>query len=252
MTHPLRSRHRNHPVRLQIGSPPSDRPVEGGATVDDSLEPRTGAQPGKAIMQVYLDERQCDVSAECVGEAILAGAALAETHGRMIVEVEVDGTRWTERELGAPERANFIAEEVRLTSADPVELVSSTFTDAADALDEADALHREAAELIQLDQQRKAMEKLGQALSIWMAVQQTVEKGATLMQVDLDDVKLSESTAQSAVEQLGIQLNAIKAAVEMEDPVQLSDSLLYELPDVVEQWRSLLRELRFRVRGESN
>lgn len=203
-------------------------------------------------MNVYLDERRCDVSAESVGEAIVAGAAIAENDGRMIVEVQVDGQRWTEQDLGEPERANLIAEEVRLVSADPVELVTTTFADAADALDQADDLHREAAELLQADQRRKAMEKLGEALAIWMAVQQAVQKGATLLDVDLDAVPLDDSSAQQAVERLAAQLENIRSAVETDDPISLSDALMYELPEVVQQWRELLKELRFRVRGESN
>jgi hypothetical protein len=142
--------------------------------------------------------------------------------------------------------------DIRLTTADPTELVCTTFAEAADALNDADELHREAAELIQADQSRKAMEKLCDALSIWVAVQEAVQKGAALIQVDLDDLKICETTAQQSVERLAVQLQEMKQAVETEDPVHLSDTLMYELPDVVQQWRAMLRELQFRAKGDKS
>jgi len=203
-------------------------------------------------MQIYLDDQRCELGAESVGQAIAAVADLAEADGRMIVEVHVDGEHWTERELGSPDHANITAEEVRLVSADPVELVSRTFADADEALSAADGLQQEAAELIQADEQRKAMDRLGSALSIWVAVQQAVERGAQLMNVDLDDVRVSEVTAQKTIEDLAEHLRGMRSALEAEDPIQLSDTLRYELPEVVQQWRGLLRELQFRVqRGSS-
>lgn len=203
-------------------------------------------------MHIYLDDRLCEVTAESVGQAIAAAADLAERDGRMIVEVHVDGEHWSERELGSPDHANITADEVRLISADPVELVSRTFADATEALDAADHLQQEAAELIQADERRKAMDRLANALSIWMAVQQAVERGAQLMSVDLNEVRISEVTAQSTIEELAVHLRDMRTALEAEDPIQLSDTLMYELPEVVQQWRGLLRELQFRVQGGSS
>ncbi|MCH8212130.1 MAG: hypothetical protein IIB99_12260, partial [Planctomycetes bacterium] len=49
-------------------------------------------------MQVLLDENVCDVVAGTVAEAIAACATLAQAQGRLIVDVHVDGTRWSEQQ----------------------------------------------------------------------------------------------------------------------------------------------------------
>lgn len=220
--------------------------------MDENPKSRARAKHSKPNMQVYLDERRCEVCAESVGEAIAAAAEIVHKDGRMIVEVSVDGEQWTERELNSPEHVHSLVGDIRLITADPTELVCTTFAEAADALNDADELHREAAELIQADQNRKAMEKLCDALSIWVAVQEAVQKGAALIQVDLDELKICETTAQQSVERLAVQLQEMKQAVETEDPVHLSDTLMYELPDVVQQWRAMLRELQFRAKGDKS
>ena len=108
-------------------------------------------------MQVLLDENVCDVAAATVEEAITACADLVEAQGRMIVDVQVDGTRWSEEQLESPQRQSTTAQVVELTSADPAQLVLQTFEDAAEALTNADELQHEAAELLQSDQRTICM-----------------------------------------------------------------------------------------------
>lgn len=219
--------------------------------MDDNPKSRARAGHSQSDMQVFVDEQPCEVTAGCVGEAIAAAAELVQRDGRMIVEVSVDGEKWTEQELSSPEHIRAVVGNVHLTTADPTELVCSTFADAAEALEDADELQREAAELIQADDGRRAMEKLCDALAIWTAVQDAVQKGAALLEVDLHDVKICETTAQESVERLADRLKDMKQAVEMDDPINLSDTLMYELPDVVQQWRAMLRELQFRAQGDN-
>lgn len=219
--------------------------------MDDNPKSRARAKHSKSDMQVYVDDQPCEVPAECVGEAIAAAAELVQREGRMIVEVSVDGEKWTERELSSPEHIRAVAGDIHLTTADPADLVCSTFADAAEALEDADILQREAAELIQADDGRRAMEKLCDALAIWSAVQDAVQKGAALLDVSLEDMKICETTAQECVERLAERLKDMKRAVESDDPINLSDTLMYELPDVVQQWRAMLRELQFRAQGEN-
>ena len=48
-------------------------------------------------MRVLLDDIPCDVTATTVSQAIEAAAVVANNKGRLIVEVSVDGSQWTER-----------------------------------------------------------------------------------------------------------------------------------------------------------
>ena len=198
-------------------------------------------------MRVLLDEQFCDVSADSVDQAIAAAAAIAQEQGRIIVEVMVDGRQWMTDDSQSPsDTSNIVAEsptEVRLTSADPAELMNEIYTDASSALSDADQLQREAAELLQAGHTLEAMQKLGDAVSIWISVQQAVSMGAQLKgELNRPDIgAIPEQAIATAVEQLNGKLGEVRAALQRSDTVALADSLLYDLPDVVQQWRNLLK-----------
>ncbi len=189
-------------------------------------------------MQILLDDAPCDLSAETVGEALAAASALAGDRGRLIVTVDVDGTRWTADDLASPKRSAS-AGLLRLTTAEPRELVVQAFAEAAEALTDADRLQRQAAELLQSGRQTVSMDTLGEAILIWMSVRETVVKGAGLGGISLDDAETGD-----AIRRLNDRLTSVRDALEARDPVGLADELLYEFPAVVEEWRGILANLQ--------
>ncbi len=200
-------------------------------------------------MKIILDDKPCDVEATTVGEAIDAAASLVQERGRLIVDVSVDGAPWTETQLNS-RQVDVTAEVVRLITADPVELVRETFADAAEALSDADELQREAAHLLQSDQHPIALDKLNDAISIWLQVQAAIVTGSQLAGLALDEAALARPIAESICT-LNERLEGIRSALVGEDPIGLADSLLYEFPDVVEEWRSILDALRRRVESQT-
>ncbi|MHC5022610.1 MAG: hypothetical protein ACYTGG_01690 [Planctomycetota bacterium] len=195
-------------------------------------------------MQIILDQRACDLDASSVGEAIAGAAALAEQDGRMIVDIYVDGTRWTEEDLAAASRAEDRADEVRLVSADRCELAHDVFADAAVALGEASDLQRAAAELFQADDTVTGMQKLETAIGIWMSVSRAVELGASVTGADLETIRAGDQPATSVVNGLANRLKDLFAAMESQDHVRLADILLYEMTPVVDGWQELLVTLQ--------
>ena len=197
-------------------------------------------------MRVLLDEQLCNVSADSVDQAIASAAALAQEKGRIIVEVMVDGRQWshtTPESSASAQGSTSPAGEVRLTSADPAQLMNEVYADAASALSEADQLQRQAAELLQTGSTIDAMQKLNDAVSIWMSVQRAVSMGtqlqSSLNRTDIETV--SQPTLAAAVDHLNGKLGEIRSALQRGDTVALADTLLYDLPNVVEQWRQLLK-----------
>lgn len=195
-------------------------------------------------MRVLLDNDECDMAVGSVGEAVAAGAALASDRGRTVTDVLVDGTRWSDDQLASPDIEQATAAEVQLITADPGELVSETFAEAAWALSDAGKLQEEAAQLIQAGQPKDAMDKLRDAVSIWLSVQEAVSKGSQLARLDLDSVTMDGISARLCIDRLTEQLRMIRSALQANDPVGLSDTLLYEMPEVVDEWRRLLEQLR--------
>lgn len=198
-------------------------------------------------MQILIDEVPCNMDAGTVGEAIKSASDLARDRGRLIVDVTVDGSRLTEADLTSSRRHDEAAEIIRFTSADPVEMVTHAFEDAQDALAEADELQREAAELLQSGQHTVAMDKLNEAVAIWLSVQEAIVKGAQVVGLDLDTVNVGGAPLQDMIHRLNECLKIVRRGLQDRDEIALADTLLYEFPQVVEQWRGLLRDLRARI-----
>jgi hypothetical protein len=200
-------------------------------------------------MRVLLDESPCEMDARYVGEAIGAAATIAEGRGRMIIDVEVDGRPWSEAQLANLRGDRTEAAEIRLTTADPLALADQVLVDAADALDSADALQREAADLLEGGSRAEAMGRLSAALEAWSSVQRAVSLSAAVLDIDLDDLTVAESSTEQIVATLHLRLTAIRTALESADPVGLADGLRYELPEVVQQWRDLIESMRRALKG---
>lgn len=204
-------------------------------------------------MKILLDGQALTESAAAtVSEAIEKASDHAEEKGRMITEVVVDGKLWDEQQIKAELEGPTGAEEVQLSSTDPRQLVSDTFEDACEALAEADRIQRDAAELFQADKNDEAMTRLNDAFVIWQSVQKAVLVGTQVAGWELTEADELSVAINSASENLNKHLTAIRDALQSDDPIGVSDTLLFELPIVITQWRSLLTDMNERVLAEVN
>ncbi|MDY7108164.1 MAG: hypothetical protein SYC29_05960 [Planctomycetota bacterium] len=203
-------------------------------------------------MRVLLDEQPCDIEAASISEAIRGAAALAQQRGRLIIEVTVDGERWDEAQLSSESLCAGTAGEVHCTTADRKALVLRTLSDASEVLAHADDLQREAAELIQTDQAAQAKERIAEAVNIWLTVLEAVARSAEALEMDLE-AGLGESgePLPRIIERLKERLQTLRDAVQSDDPASISDTLLYELPTVVGEWRELLSDMQQYIERET-
>jgi hypothetical protein len=195
-----------------------------------------------SAMRILLDEHVCDVQADTVADAIAAASALAQERGRLVVEVMVDGRQWTREDFDAMEagEASPRADEVHLTSAEPRELVIGVFTDARQAIADATALQSEAAEMLQAGELQPGLKTLNEAITIWQSVQQAVADAARMVALDLGANTAQGATASAAFSRLGTLLRTLCDQLETTDVSGLADTLLYDMPEVAEQWRIVL------------
>jgi hypothetical protein len=202
-------------------------------------------------MRVLLDNELCEIEADTVTAAVTQAATLAQQCGRLIVEVVVDGRTWNSEDLEGSARDAAAADEVRLTTADPVELVCQTLDDAGAALMDAERLQTSAAEQIQAGRIASGMTALNQAFGIWSSVQQAVTMGCELASVDLDQFRIDsvnpEESARVIMHKLNNKLREVRDALANQDTVALSDALLYELPAAVRCWRELIDDVRLHI-----
>ena len=96
-----------------------------------------------------------------------------------------------------------------------------------------------------------ALDKLEQAISIWQSVQQAIVQGSHLMELDLNEIAVNDTPISVSIQRLGERLRFVRSALEERDQIGLADNLLYEFPEVVDEWRSILTHLERLVKEQS-
>ena len=194
-------------------------------------------------MRVLLDDQPCDVDGDSVAAALDQLAADVEASGRLIVEVVVDGTAWTQQQLSSETNLATSPDEIRLISAPRNELIRQVLSDATGELEVIQNDTQRAAESLERGDRADAMQSLIQSFERWQLVHQAAAlcfqtADVTLAGLDVDGTPAAEHSANLA-ERLGTVRDALTAG----DDVELSDILQYELPEVITGWRSVLNAL---------
>ncbi|MDX2131164.1 MAG: hypothetical protein SFY69_03815 [Planctomycetota bacterium] len=187
--------------------------------------------------------------------ALRLAADTARSAGRVIIEVKADGERLSDESLGAPSEDAAPIGVLAFTSADPRRLVGQTLLDAVEALEQARGDQQATAELIQSGDTDRAMDPLSRVLGTWQAVGEVVDRGATLLSLDVSTLRLEgveegESFAH-ATSALREHLRLLRDAVRDEDWSGVSDILAYDLDAQAERWAYLMRALARHVSSDA-
>jgi hypothetical protein len=194
-------------------------------------------------MRILLDDRETPLQADTIAVALREAAALVERDGRMIVEVEVDGVAWAEEDLASAEHTARSAAEIRLATAHPAELLRDTFMHATEAILNAEEIQRNAAKLLQANQQGEGLSRLLEALAIWGSVQTAVSRGLELGIVTREALKDRGVDLDGAVAALDGQLRSLRDAMQSQDPTAISDCLMYEFPPIARRFAETLASI---------
>lgn len=193
-------------------------------------------------MKVYLDGRPLAVSAPVtMGAALRAATAEAGRRGRVVVEVEVDGSPAAESLLeDPPEEA--VGAEVKMVSVEPRSLVRVTLMDAAEALEAARERQGRCAELIQIGKLDEALAPLSEAIQTWQTVRDAVEKSAQMLGMELRDLgtQAEERGLEELTALLADRLNEVRRSLSGEDWSALADVLAYDMGEQADRWKAAL------------
>lgn len=201
-------------------------------------------------MRVILDERKCPSEATNVGQAVADAADLAERDGRLVIEVLVDGRPLSETDLLERERLESAAEEVRLVTTTIHDLLRETFTQASQALSEADEIQRNAARLVQSGDTADGMSALLGSLETWGSIRDAVVKGLALADIAPEEVVIDDLRLVDAITRLQDRLGMLKNAMLSQDVSATCDCLLYDLPESTSEWSALLAGLAGRFSSD--
>lgn len=192
-------------------------------------------------MRVLLDDSPLLAHAGTLGEALDHGRAEAERRGRVIVEVLADGVPTAPDDLSSAEalaRPSH-AGELRMVTADPRELVATTFRDASAALGDLIETQQGIARRIQTGNGAEATRLLGEVFEVWDAARQALEQGSAMVSIDLNE----DEAVADLVSSLTDRLRAVVRAVESNDWSTLADELEFDLCEQAERWAAKFEAL---------
>ena len=204
-------------------------------------------------MQVHLDGLPISIARPSLALALQTAAADALSRGRIIVEVKADGSILSSDELASPSDEHSAVSTLEMLSADPRELVRQTVLDGAEALESVRGEQARAMEQVQTGQVGEALETLQGAFITWQAARDVVARGAALLKVDLETLRLKgvdeRVTFATATSSLLSHLSALKDALESQDWSALSDIVGYDLDADATTWHALLTAFAEHIRG---
>jgi hypothetical protein len=194
-------------------------------------------------MSVTVDHRP--LAAENLGLKTL-GQVLAhlQKDNRLVVHVLIDGEEPDLDHLPTVKQSPVSGHTVFIETADPRQMAIEVLNEVEAALDEADRLKNESADLLQRNQNAPAMEKLAGCFTTWQHAQESVLKTAQLLRIDLSQIRAGKVSMQALFEEFSRQLKQIRTSLENRDFVTLGDLLLYETTETSAQWRSAISAMK--------
>jgi hypothetical protein len=163
---------------------------------------------------------------------------------RLVVHVLIDGQEPDLDRIAAVCSKPLMGHTLFIETAQPKQLALEVLGEVEKQLDEAERLKNDAVQLLQSNQQTKAMEKLAGCFSTWQHAQESIQKTAQLLRVDLARVTVAEKPLTDLLQTFTGQLQQIKSALENRDFVTLGDILTYETTETSNQWRAAIGALR--------
>jgi hypothetical protein len=167
-----------------------------------------------------------------------------QRENRLVVHVLIDGREPDLQKLGDVRKSPLKDHQVFIETTDPREMALDVLKEVEAQLAEADRIKSEAANLLQRNQNVKAMEKLSGCLTTWQHAQASMLGTARLLKIDLNEIMVVDRPLTDLVGEFTEQLKQIRASLENRDFVTLSDLLIYETTETSAQWREALRTIR--------
>lgn len=200
-------------------------------------------------MNVYMDGERVPGTHADLATAMNASRSIAESRGRILIEVKADGQSVPDAILESPAAATGqVYGELHFQTAEPRQLVHSTLLGAVDLLEDIRAGQAAAAESFQTGETGQAFDQLQGVLTNWQIVQSVVTSGSQLLNLSLTDPANGGGIAfDSLGSALSRELSAVRTSLAAQDHSAVADSLAFDLTSHVDSWSSALRAMASRI-----
>jgi len=197
-------------------------------------------------MKITIDDRELEVTAETLGEALVA--VLEASDGRMVIRAEADGNPVPMEDLVEPPETSPYASAIVFHTVDPTHLIHETLFSAVDIIREIKPKQKDVADLLLAGDIEAAKEQLMAILAGWLDVNKTVQVCTSSGHINKEAVAGLDPSLDEMVVKLASDLGELRGALTSSDFTAVSDLLGYEMMDQADAWTGLLTSLADSVR----
>lgn len=203
-------------------------------------------------MHLFLDDSPVVSQSppRSLADALRLARALAADASRIIVGATLDAVAIPDQSLAEPDARPLPEDaEVRVSSADPRELVSQALAETTSSLTDLASLQSSAAVRIAEGKLTEAMRELQDAMAAWDSVQRAVFESLALLGISIESVRARAAPATAPrplvehVRSLSTCLHEVRRCVNHQDWSALADALEFDLGEQTEKWSVLLPDL---------
>lgn len=167
-----------------------------------------------------------------------------QQNNRLVTQVLIDGREPDLSLVPQLRGRSLLGHTIFIETSQPCEIAIDVLNEVEQQMDQADLARIAAIDHLSAGEPNKALQKMAGCFTIWSSAQEAISKVSQLLRVDLELVRVDDTTLASALQAFADQLKCIRETIEARDYVGLSDVLHYEVGQTVRQWRDALTQLR--------
>lgn len=193
-------------------------------------------------MHIWIDDTQLSDTTD-INEALDNARLHAESAGRLIIDILVDGQPAPDELYGETPETLGPIQELRFTTADTQSMVNESIETAIDSIELLKADQVQGAQQIRSGELGDAMDTLRAILEGWQAMRDMVDQITQITDLDIQSVQVGSEQGSEIVQSLSTALSEVRETLQSEDWSSLGDVIEYDLEELATKWSALLSAL---------
>lgn len=194
-------------------------------------------------MNIWIDDTQLEAAPD-LDTALEQARLHAESQGRLIVDILVDGQPATDELFDEDASDLPPISELRFTTANTAALVNDTIDTAIESIDLLKADQQAGAQQIREGDMDNAMQSLRAIMEGWQAMRDIVDQITQITNLDINTLTVNQQPAIEIINKLSKSLEDVRETLKNEDWSLLGDTIEYDLNELADQWSTLLSAMK--------
>ena len=190
-------------------------------------------------MNIWIDDHQI-TDAPDLDTALERARVHAESKGRLIIDILVDGEPATDALFDEDASTLPAINELRFTTANTNEMVHETLQTTIESIELLKADQAAGVQQLREGHITDSMESMRAIMEGWQAIRDIVDQIAQITNIDIFTLQEGDQTGAQLVESLSKALAEVRETLNTEDWSSLGDIIEYDLTELADQWSTLL------------